>query len=367
MARAVGDIARQFDVVGRNALPATGEAATGLSHAKFKLDQGLVDTPEAVAVGAAANQFAMAVRESTAIRDALAEALALFRQGQQRAHYTTVVDIPGAGLTIDPATGIINPPALGGILEPVTAGVQRVVFQDEINKACDLVREADENAARVIGRDVKREPPGYDWPQVATLKEAEAAKSEERFPAAERYIFGEMQRNIHTPNADKAREILASGDLTEIGVVLAAWYENVKSGGPWDHKPKIENEVGLDSSVDFYFKVPSDARGREVYYDIWSNIHYGYVGRAWGFTRGWLQFGAAAAPGAGTNDEADVASVDVGVQLWNRFGEALPFDELHAGVLGLVDTFQRLQDQGTKVTQLRVWHYSPEVLARTIK
>ena len=74
-------------------------------------------------------------------------------------------------------------------------------------------------------------------------------------------------------------------------VALAEWAWLVRENGLWDHKPAISSR----------FK-PADPKasaqhwhhydGFLYYYDIWSNIHYGYVGRTCGFTSGELLDGA---------------------------------------------------------------------------
>lgn len=63
---------------------------------------------------------------------------------------------------------------------------------------------------------------------------------------------------------------------------LAAWALQVRQNGPWDHKPYIGKT----------YKYHAYYQGRTYYYDIWSNIHYGFVGRACGFSRGELLDGA---------------------------------------------------------------------------
>jgi hypothetical protein len=63
---------------------------------------------------------------------------------------------------------------------------------------------------------------------------------------------------------------------------LIAWAAKVRQNGDWDHKPKIAQR--------FHPRVPGGQQhwhlyGKTLYfYDVWSNIHYGYVGRAAGFS-----------------------------------------------------------------------------------
>ncbi|MDI1476393.1 polymorphic toxin type 44 domain-containing protein [Polyangium sp. y55x31] len=82
-------------------------------------------------------------------------------------------------------------------------------------------------------------------------------------------------------------------------------------GGEWDHKPIIEPTWGaknrLGNSEQYYF------------YDLWSNIHYGYVGRAAGFSANVLHEGAnwQQMADSGTKDEnVDYASVQAGFDLY---------------------------------------------------
>lgn len=109
------------------------------------------------------------------------------------------------------------------------------------------------------------------------------------------YIAGEMNRNITHPSVLKMRK-LTSFDATEehakfqklpwyarllppdfqammvgnTAAAMALWTERVGQNRPWDHKVAIAHRFGRvwhkHGEVDYY-------------YDIWSNIHYGYVGR----------------------------------------------------------------------------------------
>jgi uncharacterized Zn-binding protein involved in type VI secretion len=122
------------------------------------------------------------------------------------------------------------------------------------------------------------------------------------------YIADEMNRNIHDSSVLKMKELL-SYDVAEetrkqmglpwyaqigatspqtIGAAngaaaMALWTERVGQDRPWDHKPKIHKKFG-----GYYHK-----QGKyDYFYDIWSNIHYGYVGRAGGLSESVLSDGA---------------------------------------------------------------------------
>lgn len=130
------------------------------------------------------------------------------------------------------------------------------------------------------------------------------------------------------------------------GIALAQatglWILQVRQGGPWDHKPiliKMYQAMPtpphpFDSlSRALHFPIRGDIF-HEYYYDIWSNIHFGYVGTKCGFDERTLQGGAASGlPGAGDNDQGDVISVKIGVDLWKSAGLGLTADILRKSIL----------------------------------
>jgi uncharacterized Zn-binding protein involved in type VI secretion len=124
------------------------------------------------------------------------------------------------------------------------------------------------------------------------------------------YIADEMNRNIHDSSVLKMKELL-SYDVAEetrkqmelpwhakigatspqtIGAAngaaaMALWTERVGQDRVWDHKPKIHAKFGRYRHRQGKY---------DYYYDIWSNIHYGYVGMAGGLTEDVLLDGAGA-------------------------------------------------------------------------
>ena len=66
------------------------------------------------------------------------------------------------------------------------------------------------------------------------------------------------------------------------------WKGLVEAGCPWDHKKAIQRlqankHWSCDKSKHIIF-----------FYDLWSNIHYGFIGKAVGFTEWELTAGAGA-------------------------------------------------------------------------
>lgn len=125
------------------------------------------------------------------------------------------------------------------------------------------------------------------------------------------YIADEMNRNINHPSVLEMKELNSYDPVAETREYMALpfykrlgrqpdfhafalakqarafalWTERVGQNRPWDHKPKIESRFG-----DYWHKQGN----YNYFYDIWSNIHYGYIGIAAGFSEAVLLDGAGA-------------------------------------------------------------------------
>ncbi|KAB8308357.1 hypothetical protein EH228_13265 [Erwinia endophytica] len=73
---------------------------------------------------------------------------------------------------------------------------------------------------------------------------------------------------------------------------MGIWYQTVKTGSTWDHKPKIRDKFSA-VAVARPLPPPSNHASKsyfhkykqyDYFYDVWSNIHYGYVGLSVGFS-----------------------------------------------------------------------------------
>ena len=123
------------------------------------------------------------------------------------------------------------------------------------------------------------------------------------------YIADEMNRNIDSPSVRQMRALNSFSPTVEMkkyqalpfylrlgqnpdfyslalgkrAKALAVWTERVAQGRPWDHKPIIRKTIG-----GIWHK-----QGKyDYFYDIWSNVHYGYVGMAGGLSETVLLDGA---------------------------------------------------------------------------
>lgn len=113
--------------------------------------------------------------------------------------------------------------------------------------------------------------------------------------------------------------------------------------GPWDHKPILDRILGLGKQHHYYF--PARGGGEyEYYYDIWSNIHYGYVASAAGLDRDevlsfanldWI-------PGVGRSSPADDLSTTIGIELWREHGADMTREQLYEAIRAHLDEYQEL-------------------------
>lgn len=78
---------------------------------------------------------------------------------------------------------------------------------------------------------------------------------------------------------------------TTAGLGRFGWL--VREGGPWDHKPKFKTQK-MGETIPGTWHTWGEW---EYYFDVWSNIHFGYVGRAAGISRDTLLSGASAEQG----------------------------------------------------------------------
>ncbi|TRX73447.1 polymorphic toxin type 44 domain-containing protein [Pseudomonas mangiferae] len=132
------------------------------------------------------------------------------------------------------------------------------------------------------------------------------------------YMAGEMNRNALSPTTrkiadanryDPAEEMrrwqalpwyAKAGGMPDFYAAAAGakttayglWAERVGPNRPWDHKPILRAKM---SAAGTFNRGWHKYGAFNYYYDIWSNIHYGYVGRAAGFSTAELINGAGVA------------------------------------------------------------------------
>lgn len=225
--------------------------------------------------------------------------------------------------------------------------------------------EREDEADRLLAEarhDVETTPPHDPAPNPAQV-------SEWRFNKTLRYIHDEMVRNQNDKVTWAIQVLYHFPDTTPLGLWneaahLAAklfrgadwlkWQELMSDGlartpaltlfavkvaprRDWDHKPRIQRMFHLEDQDEFWFKIPGDRHDppRELYYDVWSNVHYGYVGRAAGIERGTLIKGPNI-PGAGKNDPGDDLSTEYGMDLWDRYEDELDVRQFRAKIYQMI-------------------------------
>jgi len=99
------------------------------------------------------------------------------------------------------------------------------------------------------------------------------------------------------------------------------WFALVHTDGPWDHK-KVFREQKIGETVPGAWHTWGEW---EYFYDPWSNIHYGYVGRAAGFTHEELLSGADmqqqiddGSRSTGGDPPQDKISIKIGMDLYDQ-------------------------------------------------
>lgn len=182
--------------------------------------------------------------------------------------------------------------------------------------------------------------------RVAAERRAARLLGAARWQAAEDYMYAEIMRNM---KSSTLRHINAANNSWGVLDAQFWWIVQVRADGPWDHKPKLKKMFDLRTEPDYFFKVPGT--DDEAFYDIWSNVHYGFVGKEGGFSDKELEDGATAAfPGAsifnGGTDAGDVISVRQGIEMYNKYGNGMTKEQFHQGML---DTVAAMKNKTTQI------------------
>lgn len=123
---------------------------------------------------------------------------------------------------------------------------------------------------------------------------------------------------------------------------MVLWAERVNTRQPWDHKPIIREKFRADAVHRLSFEdnhsesYDHKYKGYDYFLDIWSNIHYGYVGLSVGFTKKVLlggsdiqqkfmsiftRFSRREGLTEGGDSIDDIMSIKLGFRLYEEFGE----------------------------------------------
>ncbi|MQY22034.1 polymorphic toxin type 44 domain-containing protein [Nocardia macrotermitis] len=136
------------------------------------------------------------------------------------------------------------------------------------------------------------------------------------------WLHQEISKNVQSEVFKDIERLYRNGGPDRMQAI-ADWFRQVKPGGPWDHKAYLAATFGgraydLDRSRGTYYFQWNGTKYL-LSYDLWSNFHYGYVGRSAGIDAETLRK-AHQAPGTGATDPGDVLTVDLGIDFYTKYG-----------------------------------------------
>ena len=178
-----------------------------------------------------------------------------------------------------------------------------------------------------------------------------------------KYIVDEIKKNVKSDTANTIRgqnrahreslkkkpslgEIFSKSNpysaarvslFPHLNAAKTTWTEHVLPERPWDHKPLIANDPVLkkltvtrpiratDPSAPISKSHFHKYKNYDYFYDVWSNIHYGYVGLSVGFDENILMDGSNMQQSlnpmtSGADTEDDKTAMQIGIQLYKKFG-----------------------------------------------
>lgn len=250
----------------------------------------------------------------------------------------------------------------GHAQEPLDRAEDERAAERRINTLLRRVNEIDTTTATALKSIHGGDPHNAGHAAYDSLADArEVLRSEKRFKDAEDYIFDEMKTNINSATVGNINTLLRPPEWYHFGrnygsdvtAALVMWGAKVAPGQDWDHKPKITDRFGLKEKSDFYFKQPGE--DREVFYDLYSNVHYGYVGRAAGLDEGTLIEGASLGETmlTGDDDAGDQITMRIGIDLYDKYGKDMTQEQLHQGIIEAMDKMEQAKQDGKDVPQIR--------------
>ncbi|MGV9311617.1 RHS repeat-associated core domain-containing protein [Streptomyces sp. NPDC003691] len=131
---------------------------------------------------------------------------------------------------------------------------------------------------------------------------------------------------------------------------LGLWTAMVRSGGPWDHKPQLEAKFDMKEKQLYRTPITTDPLSKTVLYDVWSNIHYGYVGRKAGINGRVLMEGSRVSEkGVGKTDSGDDISIRAGFRLFEESessGKDVTVEQLHRVVMETIPDWEAAPEPG---------------------
>ncbi|MFD9435713.1 RHS repeat-associated core domain-containing protein [Streptomyces sp. NPDC060002] len=173
------------------------------------------------------------------------------------------------------------------------------------------------------------------------------------FSEMESYMFDELTNNARSSEVKTMQGLLrpwawydglaGRNQGSDTTAALTIWFGKVcPKVCEWDHKPKLDKKFNLSEEG---YRIDVPGTDYSVLYDMWSNIHYGYVGRAAGLDSKTLIEGASVADPilVGKDDLGDHLTMQAGVDLFEKHGLELTRQQFHSAV---IDTVEEMYSKG---------------------
>ncbi len=272
----------------------------------------------------------------------------------------------GWHIEIDRATGSVTPTsaALNGS-SPTELLFRVAEIQNDVKRVLGMAEIVDQGLADAItkGSGTEHLPGSLTFTLEALVPhplppDAHPTPSEQNFTKVEKFMYDEMMKNLKSDEVNRIHELMRAPNLWEF------WKANdavegqlefgllVQSGGPWDHKPQIQDLLGIHEGSGLFLQQPGT--DKQVYYDMWSNLHFGYIGKAAGLDEASLMaVPNIPTPWTGGNDITDDMYVRAGIDMFNKYGPNMTFEQFHQGVGQLITQMDTAQKSGAEIDQLR--------------
>jgi Bacterial toxin 44 len=266
-----------------------------------------------------------------------------------------IMGAEGAGFSVSEFLTVSHPAGSDPTAETEAA---RAEWESQILAAANAVESADKQLQQelvTIGASMKAEFEAVGRSQTNT--------SETHYADAERFLYDELMKNKDSDTVRAIQNLLREPKWWEIALgrdygsdvtaALAMWAAKVAPGQDWDYKPVLTQRYGLKTADDFYFQQPGT--DRQVLWDIYGNLNYGYVGRAAGIDRDTLIKGGSLGETilTGTDDAGDQITMKAGMDLYDKYGAGLSEEQFHQEVIAVIDQLEAAKAEGKNVPQVR--------------
>ncbi|RZS34055.1 putative RNase toxin 44 of polymorphic toxin system [Herbihabitans rhizosphaerae] len=300
----------------------------------------------------AGKEFDDVVKEATGVRDLLNETQTRLREARDEIRRLGDQEIPSKGLKIDDEGKVVSlhpsrfaPGA--SINEELKKSKQlAAAYQLRVDRLRVKATEVDKTAAWELHVSLNGKNGDFTGLKHNGLGAAWKAGSENNFAALQNFMFNEMKGNLNTKEFAELRKLFASDNPFDRAKGYKMWYDLVHNNSVWDHKEELQKMLGIDTKSELYQKIPG--QNKQAFYDIWSNLHYGYVGAGAGIPPDRLEQGATLdkqIPGAekfvGKSDVGDEITVRKGIELYQKYGPNMTQQQFQSEVNKMLQDMER--------------------------